>query len=336
MISHRYKCLYIKVPKCASTTLREWFVRHGRGGRSKRMPWWYNGFPLGRIHGVAQAMNLYPDYATFSFVRNPYDRFVSTWLHACREAAAAQGRPCGRYAHPDDYGTLREFAELCGEVLGDSGPRWGREACDFFRANAERAYGPRKIKLKYLGYVAGHVRPQTYFLPDCHPERLFGVKRINSDPLSFIGTVENIDADFSRLADMLGLPDPGLHDRNASGVGTRGGNGERYAAYYDAATRRLVEEIYAADFEFTGCGFHDGRTTIVAPISPPIMPKGPVRSRRIGTLPARVWYRLRPIEIGIEKWILRSAVVRCLVRPLRRKLWPRLADLVEPRLAGRP
>ena len=30
--------------------------------------------------------------------------------------------------------------------------------------------------------------------------------RVNDDPLSFIGAVETIDEDFSRLADMLGLP----------------------------------------------------------------------------------------------------------------------------------
>ena len=335
VISHRYKCLYIKVPKCASTTVSDWFLRHGKGGRSKHTPWWYNSFPFGRIHGVTQAMNLYPDYVTFSFVRNPYDRFISIWLHACRQATAAQGRPCGEYTHSDDYGTLREFAELCGELLADIGPLWGRDVRDFFQANAEREYGPRKIRLKYLGHTAIHARRQTDFLPDCHPERLFGVKRINSDPLSFVGTVENIDADFSRLADMLGFPDPELPDCNASGIGGRVGNGERYATYYDAVTRRLVEEIYAADFAFTGCDFHNGHATVAVPASKfPMVAERPARRRRIGTLPARVWYRLRPLEIRIEKWILRSAMVRRLLRPIRKRLWPRLADLVEPRLAG--
>ena len=109
-------------------------------------------------------------------------------------------------AHPADYGTFREFAELCREVLADFGPLWGREARAFFRAHGDREYGPRRIRLRHLGFVTGHARRQTDFLPDCNRERLFGVARIDDAPLSFVGTVEDMAADWRRLGGMLGLP----------------------------------------------------------------------------------------------------------------------------------
>ena len=324
MISHRYKCFYVAVPKCASSTILDWFLMHGGGWHSCR-PWWYGGLLIERIPGQAKAMNLYPDYATFTFVRNPYDRFVSTWLHACRQVRQvrqAQAKPHGMRIRPDDYGTLREFAELCGEFLADFGPLWGRDARDFFQANAEREYGPRRIKLKYLRYMIVHARLQTDFLPDCHPERLLGVERVNGDPLSFIGTVENLEADLGRLAELLGFPDPRLPDfglpvSNSSGFGSRTGNGERYAAYYDGATRRLVEDIYAADFAFTGYDFHDGRTMIAVPASEfSAAVRRPARRRSMGMLSARVWHRLWSVEIRVEEWLLRSATARGLLHLL--------------------
>ena len=317
MISHRHKCLYVKVPKCASATIVDWFLRHG-GGWPSFKPWWYGDLLPERISAVTQVMNLYPDYATFTFVRNPYERFVSIWLHASRQVSA-QVRFKKVRIRPDDYGTLREFAELCSELLGDFGPLWGLDARDFFRANAEREYGPKRIRLKYLAYVVGHAWPQTDFLPDCHPERLFGVKRVNQDPLSFIGTVENLEADFSRLADLLGLPDAKLPVLHTSGVGLWAGDDGRYAAYYDDATRRLVEDIYAADFAFTSCGFHDGRSTITVPtLRFPEAAGRPARRRSKRTLPTRVWHRLWSVEVRIERWILGSATAKRLLRPLRK------------------
>ncbi len=252
MISHRHRCIYVKVPKCASTSVLDWFMTHG-GGRPSFRPAWHGGAMSRRLPGTAQAMNLYPDYFTFTFLRDPYERFVSLWLDLRR---VARLRRRGAGAEPEGLATPGGFADLCADILADFGPCWGREAADAFREKRDRVYGPGRVRLGDLGWSADHLWPQTAFLPDCNPERLFGVARLDARPLDFIGSVGRMEADFARLGRLLGLPDAPLAHRNASGARDAQACGG-YARYYDAATRRAVEALYAADLELTGCGFGD-------------------------------------------------------------------------------
>ncbi|WP_419164830.1 hypothetical protein [Candidatus Palauibacter sp.] len=55
MISHRYRCIYIKVPRCGSTTLRDWFLDHGSGRHSFK-PGWYGGILPDRMQSVTRVM----------------------------------------------------------------------------------------------------------------------------------------------------------------------------------------------------------------------------------------------------------------------------------------
>ena len=325
MISHRHRCIYVKVPKCASTTVLDWFAAHG-GGRHSFRPYWYGGLLAQRVQAVARTINLYPDYRTFSFVRNPYERFVSTWRSA-RGVAASQTLLAGNWPGPESYDNLGDFAQLCNELLADFRHRWGRDAEAFFRAHAEREYGPAGIKLKHLGWVVSHIPPQTDFLPNCNPERLFGVPRVNADRLSFIGSVETLDSDFAELSALLGLSRHPLPVSNASGTGGR------YAALYDAATRRIVEEIYADDLAFTGFGFDGGRTASAPPYAQArdrsaadttpasnvstLAQTGTGNRRGLRTRSARAWQRLAALEIMAEERMVRSATVRRVLRPLK-------------------
>ena len=313
MISHRHRCIYVKVPKCASTSVLEWFAAHG-GGRHSFRPAWHGGPMAQRIPGTAQAMNLYPDYFTFTFLRNPYERFVSLWLDLRRVARERRGG-----AEAEELATLRGFAEFAADVLGDFGPCWGADATAAFRARRARTYGPGRVRLGDLGWSADHLWPQTAFIPDCNPERLFGVARARADPLSFIGSVGRIDEDFARLAGMLDLPAVPLPRRNASAAGTGA-----CMAQYDGTTRRLVEALYASDLEFTGCGFEDGRTSVAVPAcagKPPDRRPAPGR-RPLRTVPARAWRWLWTLEAGLTARVLRLPAAWRAVRPLALRRGP--------------
>ena len=274
-----------------------------------------------RIPGTAQAMNLYPDYFTFSFLRNPYERFVSLWLDLRRVVRERHGEPGGA---AEGLATLRGFAEFATELLADFGPCWGDEAAAAFRARRGRAYGPGRVRLGDLGWSADHLWPQTAFLPDCNPSRLFGVARANADPLSFIGSVGRLDEDFARLAELLDLPGRALSRRNARATGTGVERTRRYAAHYDGATRRLVERLYASDLEFTGCGFDEGRMAVAVPESAAwTAVRRPAPGRRpLRTLPARVWRGLWSLEAGATARIVRIPAVWRAIRPLALRRGP--------------
>ena len=211
-------------------------------------------------------------------------------------------------------GSSPSCVATCSTISGHAG---GRQARDFFSANGEREYGPGRIKLKHLGWVIDHARPQTDFLPDCNPRHLFGVRRINADPLSFIGGVEDMEADFHRLRGMLGLPDFALPRRNASRSGA--GRDRPWTAHYDDATRRLVEDLYAADLDFTGCGFDDGRTAIAVPArkAEPQATR-PFPAPKAATILARAWFNLSSFKVRMEERIRRFATLRRILRPLKR------------------
>ena len=93
----------------------------------------------------------------------------------------------------------------------------GRCGRGFFRLAYQD--GQERIRPDDLGWLADHLWPQTAFLPDCNPSRLFGVARATADPLSFIGSVGRIDEDFARLAELLDLLAARLPRHNARATG---------------------------------------------------------------------------------------------------------------------
>ena len=314
LISHRHRCLYVKVPKCASNSLRDWFFDHARG-RPTHHHARYRGTLPERIPGVARALELWPGYRSFTFMRNPYRRFVSGYLHAARAAeGTVRGNRLRRAAEqPPVIGTMSEYAELCAELIGDTRGLWGREALAFRRAHAERRYGPLGIRLRHLDFVSGHARPQVDFLPDCNPERLFGVPRRRPAGLSFIGDVEDLDAHFDRLRALLDLPPDPLPRSNASSRPA----GALESLRGDAATRRAVERLYAEDFAFAGypVGDMDGRAARL-----PLTARDAVDgSAAPGHLVLRASFRMMSAGIALEAR-LRPAGIACraFVRLLRR------------------
>lgn len=71
MISHKYRCIFIHIPRTAGSSIERWI--HGDD-------WW--GFEAESKHLIAsQAKQKYAeywdDYFKFSFVRNPWDRIIS-------------------------------------------------------------------------------------------------------------------------------------------------------------------------------------------------------------------------------------------------------------------
>ena len=212
MIPDRKRCICANLPKCVGTSVLDWFIGHG-GARHSFGPYWYRSMLPKRIQRVARPPGSCPGHFTFTFLRNPYRRFLSLYRAAGRDAGIRAARIPD---HPASNGTLREFAELCAGPLADTRNLRVAPATAFFRGSADRRYGPPGNPLRHPEFVFGHARPQTHFPPDCKPERLFGLKRGSPGPLQFVGAVEIVDTDFRQVQEALGLPRLPLPRRNAS------------------------------------------------------------------------------------------------------------------------
>jgi len=106
MISHRYKCIFVEVPKTGSTSVRRilgaaikphlslseirrmmetnWVIRGGR--KDRIMEWLYPMLPAEQRKERGRGQ--FESYFKFGFVRNPWDRVVS--LYERNEAVQMQ------------------------------------------------------------------------------------------------------------------------------------------------------------------------------------------------------------------------------------------------------
>ncbi|QDV43238.1 Sulfotransferase family protein [Stieleria neptunia] len=71
MISHKYQCIFIHIPRVAGTSIEKWLCGSD----------WWEIDPATKHLLASQARQLYSDfwesYFKFTFVRNPWDRMVS-------------------------------------------------------------------------------------------------------------------------------------------------------------------------------------------------------------------------------------------------------------------
>jgi hypothetical protein len=149
------------------------------------------------------------DLFSFSFVRNPYDRLVSAWK------MFTQGTADDAWHLPEGGPIRLTLAETI---------RLGMDPDALFGHPRYNEVRPTPL-----------VRLKNHILPQCHPYH--GLRHVE-----FIGRFENLQEDFARVADRLGLPVRELPRSNW----TQRGN---YRDYYDAETLRLAQQYFAEDLD---------------------------------------------------------------------------------------
>lgn len=223
MISHKHKCIFIHIPKCAGTSI-EAALGHldghtGRGGQDHRnirriQPLFSHGFLSSKDNMLEIARRLkfqhfnkvlnhrnkytvtdiqYNSYFKFTFVRNPWARAFS-WYNA----------------------VMRD--EITKKQLGIIGDLVFEEALK-----------------KYAG--KGLLKPQLYWIKDFS----------GSVPLDYIGRFENLEKDFQEICKQANLPNIELpHKLKGSSLD--------YREYYNEASRQIISNIYEEEialFEYT-------------------------------------------------------------------------------------
>ena len=228
MISHKYKCIFIHIPKCAGTSI-ETALGHldnheGRGGQDHRGVRLIEK-PFPNYHAIKSKENTietlrrikhynisskfdnpnnqsvvskleYNSYFKFSFVRNPWVRVHSWYKNVLRDA--------------DHRKTLGIPPEIEFHQFLD----------------------------KFVGQ--GALRPQTYWLKDFRGQ----IK------LDFAGRFENLTTDFDVERGALNL-----HYLDLPHKLNRGNSS--YLKAYDCPTKKLVSDIYREEIDLFGYEFDE-------------------------------------------------------------------------------
>ena len=213
MIIHSSQAIFIQIHKNAGTSTLRWLCQH-----VDRKKW---RAPLLKVQGEAltKHINLYPTYFLFTFIRNPYDRFISIYQHGQRMAQSYY------YKHSIAADiSAQEYAEL-------------------IQAKAWE-------KLSESDYY--HSKTQVSFLPDYNTQ-LHGVSLKHNLKCSFIGRFEHLKQDIKVLNSILGI----TTEKNTRLYKEKHGSTRtlHYSHFYNHQLRKIVEDIYAEDIEAFGYQF---------------------------------------------------------------------------------
>lgn len=213
-LSHRFKTIFIHIPKTGSTSIEALLGMHGDRGDIGVVPYpdqvadrrHFYGRQLqhmtaARLRAELNDEPVFSSYFKFSVVRNPWDRLVST--------CAWSG---GKWA----MGRMLE-----------------REEFDAYVRRTRAAFGAVR-DASHPAPLHPHVLPQVSYMFDDAGRSL----------VDFIGRTETIEQDWQVIRARLGI--------NAD-LPTRMKSVHRpYREYSDAETRDIVADIYARDIEAFG------------------------------------------------------------------------------------
>ena len=82
MISDIHKSIFIQIPKNAGSSMVEYLGRSDfyKVDLSRDNSDWDNGgYKIGTARRLQELHNIWPNYFKFAFVRNPWDRMISSW-----------------------------------------------------------------------------------------------------------------------------------------------------------------------------------------------------------------------------------------------------------------
>jgi hypothetical protein len=167
---------------------------------------------------------IWDEYFTFTFVRNPWDWFVSQyfWNH---DPSPISKRELFR----QPVSTLQAYRQKEEE-------RSRLKALDRF--SPDDIYETFNLLRRYRGIYQADSLFQYHYVFSPEGEKL----------VDFVGRFEQITNDFQRIAGKIGL-DVSLPHRNAT-------SHRPYQSYFTDETVRLVRDLYAVDVEAFGYSFN--------------------------------------------------------------------------------
>jgi hypothetical protein len=234
LISERYQCVCVAVPKAASTTLTNELVTLHSGlprlskavrnamrkpGMRQRLA--DQGFQQKWFHddAIEDAVRKYQGYYFFTFVRDPYSRLLSGYRNRLNRYA--------RYFNKRAYYLGKLYQVL--EPLKGRYDRW------------HSVFGIRRL-ISFSELVHGLARNGVDF--DRHFCRQTDLVCPDVIPYNFIGKIETLTVDLVAIKRELGIEAD--DDQPTQKLNSTGG---ALADYYTDGLKMIVADLYRADFD---------------------------------------------------------------------------------------
>ena len=208
MINREKKFIFVRIPKTAGTSMQ--VVLEDEFGLGKKED----------PHCTPDRYSeCWEEYFKFTFVRNPWDRLVSTYYFDADPARTAfmdRRRPIRAIEKEHGAEGFSRFVETCLRTL---------------------PIGPREA---YWGsYKPAHRLYSLYW-----PQARWMNKHFKYD---FVGRFETLQKDFAYVSDQLGSTFPLPHKASSSH--------RPYQEYYNSETKKIVAEVYSEDIKKFGYEF---------------------------------------------------------------------------------
>lgn len=218
MISHQHRCIFIHIPKCAGTSIENVLGHHeghkGIGAQDHRPLRWIEPFGF-KTDVLFNQSNLRECWRRFRYqlksVKNYRNKYTVT---------------------PEQYESYFKFSIVRNP--------WAR-IFSWYKGTArnedtKKMYGikgdPDFKEFFYENVGTGYLRPQRYWL-----------KSFNGlYPYDFIGKFENLDKDFQKICDAIGIEKRSLPHKLP-------GSGQDYREFYDKKMIKKVNEICAEEIK---------------------------------------------------------------------------------------
>lgn len=169
MVSHKYKCIFLHIPKAAGTSIERLLRNIDSDIPAKVL----------RKRGFSHFLNDHLDYYVFSFVRNPYDRLVSAWKWGQLKFEKEGDLP---FYHKERVVSFEEYVLLTTDL-------------DYRKDH----------QCLWSEYDEYHTLPQFQFFPQLNGGHYF-TDKINSDfTCDFIGRFENLHEDSKKVCLNIGV-----------------------------------------------------------------------------------------------------------------------------------
>ena len=215
--------LFLHIPRTAGTSIAD-VLPEGRSTNNKIRDLFQEGLKTdsgGSLHHglLTDYPNEANDLYTFTFVRNPWDRFVSIFEH-----------------QKENCGVNWSFFDLTAKKMIELNPQ---QQFDAFVHQAKLMWDDNNFK----NWLDGHARPQIFYTHDNEKNQI----------VDYVGYYERLEEDLKNLNDICGW------NLKSTAIPHLNKNSKRhYSSYYNqdnGVTKEIVYNLYRDEIEIYGYQF---------------------------------------------------------------------------------